>query len=602
MKSINSYKKIILQVIVSLFLLNTSSTAQSIYAYGYNFTTSTRTYNYLTSGTPLTSIQVDDNYATVPIGFTFTFCGVDYTDVTICSNGWVRFGTGPGAAPANWNYNPTQSISPYPAVYFLYEDITGDYATATYKTTGSAPNRIFIFEFKNLAWDYASTSPCASVQVLLYETTGVIECMYKQEAGTVALNTSGGATIGIHNTVNDYQVLDGVGSAPVSSSSTWTSTLAAVPATGQVYKWDPGPICQSVAPVTLTNLSSKGASFSWTAITGASYEFAVTSSATPPSTGAATVTTSNVTVNGLMPATSYYLHVRHICSSVSYSQWTTYNFTTRPDCSKPGKTTIVAVDTNSAIIQWPSVSPATSYQYIIDMNNSTPSISAGALISTTPVINKGGLTEGTWYYIHYRSLCLGNDSSAWSLDSFRTPIPCRKPVITITYLSSSSSIASWSPVNTALQYEYYLGPLTSLPSSGTPLITNFIHSSFLQPSTDYTISVRSICNDFGVSSASPWSSIDFTTPAPAGISTLNVDNVPLTIYPNPARDKITFNLNGYNAVHAKVTITDVSGKIIRAVNIENNVTDIDLKGVTTGIYLLRYVDGENTKVAKITVE
>ena len=58
------------------------------------------------------------------------------------------------------------------------------------------------------------------------------------------------------------------------------------------------------------------------------YQYAVTSSATPPETGAITVNTASAAFSGLLPSTQYYFHVKSLCTSGLYSTWTTYAFTT----------------------------------------------------------------------------------------------------------------------------------------------------------------------------------------------------------------------------------------------------------------------------------
>lgn len=600
MNCIRFYKRLLFAVVILLAATVQKNYAQSIYAYGYTFSAFSKPYTYLSGGTPVTAIQVDDNYATIPIGFTFTYCGVDYTDVTVCSNGWLRFGTGPGAAPSNWNYNPTPSLSPYPAVYFLYEDITGDYATASYKVTGTAPNRMFTFEFKNIAWDFQSTSPCVSAQVNLYETTGVIECLYKKETGSVALNSSGGATVGIHNTLNDYQVLNNTTTAPVASSSVWTSTIAATPVTDQCYKWDPGPVCQVPTGLAITNLASKSVAFNWSGSAG-SYEYIVDQNSGNPTVAGTNTTVTNATVSALTPSTNYYIHLRAKCSSVSFSKWTTLPFTTRPTCATPGRITVIQVDTSSVTLQWPLVLPAVNYQYIINKDRSTPVNAVGASNTTTPTVSQVGLTEGTWYYIHYRSQCLGNDSSAWALDSFRTPVPCRRPNIALTYLSNSNSVTNWSAVNTAVQYEYYLGPVSSLPPNGTPILTTYIQTPYLVPSTAYTINVRCICNDYGAKSVSPWASLDFTTPPPTSVGAV-LNDVKLVVFPNPAKDNIVISAIGLKLQNANLTIYDLSGRIIKALKADDNTIGLDVSGLAKGVYVVKLADVDGTYNTKLVIE
>ncbi|MBS1765402.1 MAG: fibronectin type III domain-containing protein, partial [Bacteroidetes bacterium] len=67
------------------------------------------------------------------------------------------------------------------------------------------------------------------------------------------------------------------------------------------------------------------ANVSWTAPSPApanGYEYAVTTSSTPPASGTAFAGTST-SVSGLTPNTNYYLHVRSYCGGSDYSPWST---------------------------------------------------------------------------------------------------------------------------------------------------------------------------------------------------------------------------------------------------------------------------------------
>jgi hypothetical protein len=93
----------------------------------------------------------------------------------------------------------------------------------------------------------------------------------------------------------------------------YTFTVAAPPACL-------APSSPSGTPLTLTS-----ATVSWTAPSPAptgGYEYAVTTSATPPASGTATTATS-LSVTGLPPNITYYLHVRSNCDASGFSTWAT---------------------------------------------------------------------------------------------------------------------------------------------------------------------------------------------------------------------------------------------------------------------------------------
>src|SRR5690606_21214671 len=65
-------------------------------ASSYGFTASSGTFTEITGGTNVTPAAAyaqftqDDAYSLpVPLGFTFNYCGSDYTQLVASSNGWV---------------------------------------------------------------------------------------------------------------------------------------------------------------------------------------------------------------------------------------------------------------------------------------------------------------------------------------------------------------------------------------------------------------------------------------------------------------------------------------------------------------------------------
>ncbi len=584
--------------------LSLNASAQSITAAGYAFSAHGKTFSYLTGGTRITTIEVDDGYTSIPLGFTFTFCGVDYTDVTVCSNGWLIFGTTVGSS-ANWNYNAvTGGDGIAPAVFALYEDISGVGGTSRYDISGTAGSKVFTWECRDWKWDFDAPTASVSFQVKLYEATGIIEVLYKQELGAVVLNFSGGATIGIANSTSDWQVLDGVGASPTSSSSTWKSNLSPVPATGQSYMWDPGPPCHTVTPITVTNYNSTSMSFNWTAVSGSlGYEYAIdfTTTAAPATATPKVATTANsIYKGGLKPATMYYIHVRNKCGATNYSKWEVISVETRPECSDPKPIIISRIDSTSIDFQWPAITSAIEYQYIIDQNRATPASASAAITQPGTFISQAGLVSGELYYVHYRSLCAGNDSSAWSLDSFRIPMPCRKPVLNLTNLTPTNAIVYWSEVPTAVEYEYYLGNLASPPPFGTPVKAHSFQAPYLSSATQYNVFVRCKCDFYNMKTTSDWAQLEFMTPFPLSIGNAAKDNA-VAVYPNPVHDVLNITVSGrYEG--SNISITDVTGRVVKTIAVTAQNMAVDMKGMAAGTYFLKYNNNNNQDIIKLVKE
>ncbi len=88
------------------------------------------------------------------------------------------------------------------------------------------------------------------------------------------------------------------------------------------------PSCFAPGIPTVSAITATSATISWSAAAGVlGYQYAVTTSATPPASGTSTTaTTANIT--GLSASTLYYAHVRAGCAGSTFSSWVTSSFTT----------------------------------------------------------------------------------------------------------------------------------------------------------------------------------------------------------------------------------------------------------------------------------
>lgn len=596
MKNISSLTRLITCMLLALGI-STSVLSQSIVASGYSFSASSKTYTYLSGGTSIPAIEVDDAYYTIPIGFTFKFCGVNYTDVTACSNGWLRFGTGAGSSVANWNYNSQVNSGVQPCVYALYEDINGDVGTSTYLVSGTAGNRIFKWECRDWKWDYAASSPSVSFQVWLYEATGVIECIYKHESGVVQLNSSGGATIGIANTSTDWQTLNDAIANPTSSSSTYTYNIANRPPDGQSYVWDPGPACPAPTGLAINRVNSTSVDFSWGASGSAiGYEYIVDQNSSPLPTATPTPTSGLAATEGsLTPNTAYYIHLRTKCGSTNFSSWITLPFNTLTPCviSTPPGIMVTALDTNSATVTWPVVSTAVDYEYILKDDKNKPTDNSGVIVTGNNIATFKPLVSGKTYYFFLRVKCLGVDSSDWMMDSLYVPIPCHAPGVQFTGVNANRFVAYWNKPVTSYEYEI-IASKSKLTNPGIGIVIP--HTShqfpFLDEGTEYYVYVRSYCDDRGVLSRSGWSESVISTWA-LGVEDMEATNG-IKLYPNPAGNQLHVLLTtaaGTNT-STNIVIADITGRHMKTANVAAAESVIDISGFPAGVYILSYTTPE----------
>jgi len=209
----------------------------------YAFQAETGTYIPLVGGTVavISSGDFDDGFSNgLPIGFSFTYNGTAYTTISASANGWTALGTNITLTTSTTNL--TTGVN-RPKLAPLYEDIhLVSNSNLTYATTGVAGSRVFTLQYANVLWDFAAVTPSISFQVKLYEGTNVIEFVYQQESGSVELNSSGGASIGITTTATgsgSFLSLSDAGPNPSVSSTAETVNIGVRPATGQIYRWIP---------------------------------------------------------------------------------------------------------------------------------------------------------------------------------------------------------------------------------------------------------------------------------------------------------------------------------------------------------------------------
>ncbi len=221
----------------------------------YAFQAVSGTYTPLVGGTAVTltynaAANYDDGIATpanaINIGFTFNYNGINYTTIRPCANGFASFST---TALANntdtWTNNLTTgpAANQRPIIAPFWDDLDmGASGAVSYQLSGAAPNRVLTIEWANAKWEFPALGAVISFQAKLYETSNIIEFVYRQEAGAIANNGDLGVSIGITATAtgtNTFLSLSDDGANPLVSSTVETTSIVTKPASGQTYRWIP---------------------------------------------------------------------------------------------------------------------------------------------------------------------------------------------------------------------------------------------------------------------------------------------------------------------------------------------------------------------------
>ncbi|MHA8066666.1 discoidin domain-containing protein, partial [Aquirufa sp. ROCK2-A2] len=169
----------------------------------YRFSSATSTYVDISGGTSLIAggnvalAAATLKSAVTPIGFTFNYNGVDYTQFSAAATGQLQF----GAAQVGVNDNTNILIPPAPFVCAAWDNFTvGTVASGggvSYQLSGSAPNQVLTVQWK--VTKTANTAAGYNFQVKLYEGTNKIELLIG--SGPVAAITS---ATGLNNSASEH--------------------------------------------------------------------------------------------------------------------------------------------------------------------------------------------------------------------------------------------------------------------------------------------------------------------------------------------------------------------------------------------------------------
>lgn len=216
----------------------------------YNFSSFTRGYISESGTSTVFSVDEDDNFSSaISIGFTFNYCGTDYTQFYISTNGFISF-----ANTGSSYLNDISSTTIKPVIAPLWDDLATDvdFGDIGYVLTGSSPNRVLTVEFYYMLWPYNCTGSFVNFQIKLYETSNIIEFCY-DDMSTCA----GTASIGINDQTggSNHFLSATPGSTPSVSYATANNSITYSAANfplNLVYRFTPVISKPSVPNYTLT--------------------------------------------------------------------------------------------------------------------------------------------------------------------------------------------------------------------------------------------------------------------------------------------------------------------------------------------------------------
>ena len=330
--------------------------------------------------------------------------------------------------------------------------------------------------------------------------------------------------------------------------------------------------CAAPAPLTASSSTGSTATFTWTATCSATCQYILNTTPATPTTAGTPITATTYNATGLTAGTTYYFHIRNMCSDGDSSAWVYVPVTPQP-CDPPISLTTSGITTTTGTINWSAAgggaAPGT-FQYVFGTSGSSPTAPGTTLPLTTTAYSGTGLAPGTTYYFFIRTMCADGDSSAWVETSFTTDPPCNPPVsLAAGGVTWNSATLTWmtpsgDPVT---DYQYVLNMTPGAPTgAGTPITGLSYNATGLTPVTTYYYHIRTMCTD-GDSSA--WVTVSFTTHPACDTPTILTNSltyqgihISWTSVPNAVQYQYVLNNNPAPPTVAGTSTTDTEYNMI----------------------------------------
>ena len=480
--------------------------------------------------------------------------------------------------------------------------------------------------------------------------TGLTASSITQTTATVSWNAVSGAT--------SYDV-----DYKPTSSGTWTNAATDTTAisidltsltAGTTYDWrvrtncssgassyvsaqfTTSATCDSPTGLTASSITQTTATVSWNAVSGAtSYDvdYKVDSSGTWINVATDTTATS-LNLTGLTEGTLYDWRVRVNCSSGTGS-YVSAQFTTLTSCNAPTGLTATAVTQTTARVSWTAVSAATSYDVDYKATSSGTWINA-ATATTATFVDLTGLTASTAYDWRVRATCAAGPTSYVQSQFTTLGVVCPGPYDVST--NGSTAGADTIPLNTDIKglieargdndyYKFIITTggtititLTTLPadyqlallnSSGATLLSSLNNgtanetiSTTVAAGTYYTRVYPKSNGAFNAASCYTLRVQTGTAARNAG-ETIQYVGSKLTISPNPTAHFANLAFNIPVGGKATISVINQTGAMVLqktlTVNAGDNLRNLDVSNLASGMYFIRLQTGSVTQMAKLVV-
>ncbi|MBP6679919.1 MAG: hypothetical protein KA166_01925, partial [Saprospiraceae bacterium] len=285
-----------------------------------------------------------------PIGFNFIYRGVAYDRFGVMNSGWICLGRSQYGNEAvdigQLQYQPLEKIGPAndtlrARIVGFDANLIGNGTSSSlaYDVTGDSTDMTLIIKWKNYKLFQSSGTNYTSVnfEIRLNALDHSIDIRYG-EVAILGYNSSSFCNIGLGGFyLSDFN------NRKTPANRNWNQTTTGLaytddcamqstsipPEFGLNFHWSPAA-CPAIPQLLHAYVTQDSCSLIWPSpinISEPEFEYALTTSATPPANGTITQDTT-FTMSGLSPGLSYYFHIRTKCNPGLSSAWKTYPLVT----------------------------------------------------------------------------------------------------------------------------------------------------------------------------------------------------------------------------------------------------------------------------------
>lgn len=294
------------------------------------------------------------------------------------------------------------------------------------------------------------------------------------------------------------------------------------------------------------------------------------------------------------------------CSGTAYGEAEDYVFEVVNPCLPPNVISVANLDYKSADFAWTPKLNAEFYEYIITPVDTIPHDTVvGFSFTKTPSLEVDTFKCDTKYYVMVRAICdTANkrfskewNKSTWARDSFVTQPCCYTPDVKVDEITSTTARAQWDPVQTAIGYEYAVTTQTEPPQQGTLTVNTIVGLQGLTPKVTHFVFVRSRCVPTPLSD---WAQAGFKTLKYTTVNQLMGKEFSMDAYPNPLKDVLTVQVNGKLGANARLTIIDLTGKVVYNAAMTTEKVQINASKFAPGMYIVKYSDEVHNEVMRVS--